>query len=55
MKLCHQPLTEIIPIIRITKIVEAMGTVSYKVQEIVEHVGKRKPNEVSAAHTLLKY
>lgn len=40
------PPPEIIPIIPVTKIVEAMGTMSYKVQEVMEPVGKRKPNDV---------
>lgn len=55
LRLCDKALppafTEITPIIPITKIVEAMSTMSYKVQEVMESIGERNPNEVMGTNT----
>lgn len=59
LSLCDEALPPafpvITPIIPIAKIVEAIGTVSYKVQKVMESVGKRKPDEVTGTYTVLRY
>lgn len=59
LRLCEEALspafTVITPVIPVTKIAEAMGTNDYKVQEVIESVGKRKSNGVTGTHTILSY
>lgn len=59
LPLCDEALpsafTVITSIIPIAEIAEAIGTMSYKVQEVLESVGKRKPDEVMGTYTILRY